>query len=226
MFFPYPIYEPSPPSPASPPPTQPNPIPNPSPSTSSPQKFSSAPSPTPPAPRTVQSQQRTHSNQATKTPTGPRPRAQNPPHSQPGHKEPPRNHGTRPEESPQGTRPEEPRREPGPKNPAGNQANEETPRKECAARGVRGVVPPGSAASPAEAALSGEHRATPGGYGGKPPGVAFIGVPTGARNAGSGAPTGDQSTDMNVTRKRPPLCQDPITTRSPDTAEQANHEAD
>jgi hypothetical protein len=28
------------------------------------------------------------------------------------------------------------------------------------------------------------HRATPGGYGGKPPGVAFIGVPTGARNAG------------------------------------------
>src|SRR5437016_2745426 len=29
-----------------------------------------------------------------------------------------------------------------------------------------------------------EDRATPGGYGGKPPGVAFIGVPTGARNAG------------------------------------------
>ncbi len=29
-----------------------------------------------------------------------------------------------------------------------------------------------------------KHRATPGGYGGKPPGVAFIGVPTGARNAG------------------------------------------
>jgi len=29
-----------------------------------------------------------------------------------------------------------------------------------------------------------EHRATPGGYGGKPPGVAIIGVPTGARNAG------------------------------------------
>src|SRR5215472_12646841 len=30
-----------------------------------------------------------------------------------------------------------------------------------------------------------EHRATPGGYGGKPPGVAFIGAPTGARNAGN-----------------------------------------
>jgi hypothetical protein len=48
-----------------------------------------------------------------------------------------------------------------------------------------------------------EHRATPGGYGGKPPGVAFIGVPTGARNAGSGAPTGDQSTAMHVTRNPP-----------------------
>jgi len=29
-----------------------------------------------------------------------------------------------------------------------------------------------------------EDSATPGGYGGKPPGVAIIGVPTGARNAG------------------------------------------
>jgi hypothetical protein len=35
----------------------------------------------------------------------------------------------------------------------------------------------------------------PGGYGGKPPGIAIIGVPTGARNAGNGAPTGDQSTN-------------------------------
>ena len=57
-------------------------------------------------------------------------------------------------------------------------------------------------------------RATPGGYGGKPPGVAIIGVPTGARNAGSGALTGDQSTDMNATRKHPLVCQDPIATRS------------
>jgi hypothetical protein len=56
--------------------------------------------------------------------------------------------------------------------------------------------------------------ATPGGYGGKPPGVAFIGVPTGARNAGCGAPTGDQSTDMNATRKPPRMCQDPITSPS------------
>ena len=58
------------------------------------------------------------------------------------------------------------------------------------------------------------HGATPGGYGGKPPGVAFIGVPTGARNAGHGAPTGDQSTDMNATRKPPRMCQDPITSPS------------
>jgi hypothetical protein len=51
-------------------------------------------------------------------------------------------------------------------------------------------------------------RATPGGYGGKPPGVAIIGVPTGARNAGSGAPTGDQDTDMNGTRPTPGMCRD------------------
>src|SRR5487761_443134 len=59
-------------------------------------------------------------------------------------------------------------------------------------------------------------RATPGGYGGKPPGVAIIGVPTGARNAGSGAPTGDQSTDMNGTRPTPCVCQDLKTTKSLD----------
>ena len=51
-------------------------------------------------------------------------------------------------------------------------------------------------------------RATPGGYGGKPPGVAIIGLPTGARKAGSGALTGDQSTDMNRTRAAPCMCQD------------------
>jgi hypothetical protein len=73
---------------------------------------------------------------------------------------------------------------------------------------------------------AGEHRATPGGYGGKPPGVAIIGVPTGARNAGSDAPTGDQSIDMNRTRKHPPVCQDPITTRSRDEPEQAQSPAD
>src|ERR1700722_9903940 len=61
---------------------------------------------------------------------------------------------------------------------------------------------------------SGQKRATPGGYGGKPPGVAFIGVPTGARNAGSGTPTGDQGTDMNGTRRAPPMCQDLISTES------------
>ena len=43
---------------------------------------------------------------------------------------------------------------------------------------LRACAPPGR---PPEAS---GHRATPGGYGGKPPGVAFIGVPTGARNAG------------------------------------------
>src|SRR5262249_36839669 len=69
-------------------------------------------------------------------------------------------------------------------------------------RGVRGVVPPEKHCEPVARGLkSPEHRATPGGYGGKPPGVAIIGVPTGARNAGSDAPTGDQSIDMNRTRK-------------------------
>src|SRR5450755_3617009 len=51
--------------------------------------------------------------------------------------------------------------------------------------GVRGVVPRESIASPTRAtSKTSEYGATPGGYGGKPPGVAFIGVPTGARNAG------------------------------------------
>src|SRR5579875_1147558 len=45
----------------------------------------------------------------------------------------------------------------------------------------------GAVAKPQNAA---EHRATPGGYGGKPPGVAFIGAPTGARNAGYRCPSG------------------------------------
>ena len=76
-------------------------------------------------------------------------------------------------------------------------------------RGVRGVAPRADTASHSEGPAGSEHGATPGGYGGKPPGVAFIGVPTGARNAGSGAPTGDQSTDMNATRKPPGTCQDP-----------------
>ncbi len=46
-----------------------------------------------------------------------------------------------------------------------------------------------------------------GGYGNEPASVVVIVVPMGARNAGSGALTGrgDQSTDMNGTRK-PPVC--------------------
>ena len=76
--------------------------------------------------------------------------------------------------------------------------------------GFRGVVPPGKHCEPMRnRPKGGEYRATPGGYGGKPPGVAIIGVPTGARNAGSGAPTGDQSTDMNATRKLPPYVSRP-----------------
>ena len=91
----------------------------------------------------------------------------------------------------------------------------------CHAGGSGGSSPRKSTASHRRRPLKGaEHRATPGGYGGKPPGVAIIGVPTGARNAGSGAPTGDQSTDMNATRKHPLVCQDPIPTRSRDGAEQ------
>ena len=59
-------------------------------------------------------------------------------------------------------------------------------------------------------------RATPGGYGGKPPGVAFIGAPTGARNAGIGAPAGDQSTGMHVTPIRPHVRQERIRSESGD----------
>jgi hypothetical protein len=59
-------------------------------------------------------------------------------------------------------------------------------------------------------------RATPGGYGGKPPGVAFIGAPTGARNAGNGAPAGDQSTGKHVTPNRPHVRQDRIRSESGD----------
>ena len=106
-------------------------------------------------------------------------------------------------------------------------ANGEHHPPQGAARGVRGVVPPEEHCEPPARGLKGpEHRATPGGYGGKPPGVAIIGVPTGARNAGSDAPTGDQSIDMNRTRKHPPVCQDPITTRSRDEPEQAQSPAD
>src|SRR5215469_10152111 len=59
-----------------------------------------------------------------------------------------------------------------------------------------------------------KERATPGGYGGKPPGVAFIGAPTGARNAGIGAPAGDQGTGKHVTPNPPLVRQDRIRTQS------------
>jgi len=55
-----------------------------------------------------------------------------------------------------------------------------------------------------------EDRATPGGYGGKPPGVAFIGVPTGARNAGRCSDGGPEHR-MYVTPKPPLARQDEIT---------------
>jgi hypothetical protein len=114
-----------------------------------------------------------------------------------------------------------------PPAPKRTRPTKRTPKARGPRGGFRGVVPPGERCEPSRSRLEGgEHRATPGGYGGKPPGVAIIGVPTGARNAGSGAPTGDQSTDMNVTRKRPGLCQDPITTGSRAEPEQANHEPD
>jgi hypothetical protein len=59
-----------------------------------------------------------------------------------------------------------------------------------------------------------KQRATPGGYGGKPPGVAFIGAPTGARNAGNGAPAGDQSTGKHVTPNLPHVRQERIESES------------
>ena len=55
-----------------------------------------------------------------------------------------------------------------------------------------------------------EHRATPGGYGGKPPGVAFIGVPTGARNAGRCSDGGPEH-HVHGTPKPPLVRQDLIT---------------
>ena len=48
-------------------------------------------------------------------------------------------------------------------------------------------------------------RATPGGYGGKPPGVAFIGAPTGARNAGTVPQRGTRAPTIMLHRT-PPLC--------------------
>ena len=54
---------------------------------------------------------------------------------------------------------------------------------------------------------TGEDGATPGGYGGKPPGVAFIGVPTGARNAGRCSDGGPEHR-MHVTPKTPLARQD------------------
>ena len=70
-----------------------------------------------------------------------------------------------------------------PTRPANGQSQERGLRG--APRGIRGSPPRANTAShwrgrPKDPG----HRATPGGYGGKPPGVAFIGVPTGARNAG------------------------------------------
>ena len=79
-----------------------------------------------------------------------------------------------------------------PKRPSGPQGRRPEPGPQVEAcrgwrpiGGLRGVVPPGETASLWRRRLKGaEDRATPGGYGGKPPGVAIIGVPTGARNAG------------------------------------------
>ena len=163
-------------------------------------------------------------------PSRPAPRPRSAPTKHPATQTPDTSHPTQPpnlpepQEGPKRTR-EGPERSQ--RGARGSRPTKKGPHSESATRGVRGVAPPGDVASPAEAAIkSGEHSATPGGYGGKPPGVAFIGVPTGARNAGSGAPAGDQSTGMNITRKRPRLCQDLITARSQDDAEQANHEAD
>jgi hypothetical protein len=112
-------------------------------------------------------------------------------------------------------------RRPAPTSPGGTSGVSSGPRGH-AGRNTSAQVTPVSLDAGAGIRSAGQARirkapgygATPGGYGGKPPGVAFIGVPTGARNAGCGAPTGDQSTDMNATRKPPRMCQDPITSPS------------
>jgi hypothetical protein len=83
--------------------------------------------------------------------------------------------------------------------------------------GVRGVSPRESTASHRRRRPKvAKYRATPGGYGGKPPGVASSAFRRGPGTPAVGAPTGDRSTDMNRTRKHPPLCQDLITTKSRD----------
>src|SRR5438477_11959598 len=80
--------------------------------------------------------------------------------------------------------------------------------------GAPGGIPPESTASHSEAGpKAGEDRATPGGYGGKPPGVAFIGVPTGARNAGRCSDGGPEHR-MHGTPKPPLVRQEPDYRRS------------
>ena len=74
------------------------------------------------------------------------------------------------------------------------------------AAGGSGGIPREKTASHGEAGhRAGEDRATPGGYGGKPPGVAFIGVPTGARNAGTVLQRGTRAPTIMLHRTSP-LC--------------------
>src|SRR5579863_9921410 len=70
--------------------------------------------------------------------------------------------------------------------------------------GLRGVSPRADTASPRRRPKGPEHRATPGGYGGKPPGVAIIGVPTGARNAGKWCSDGGPEHRRLCYTKAPP----------------------
>src|SRR5579859_447659 len=75
--------------------------------------------------------------------------------------------------------------------------------------GAPGGLPPGRYCEPPAKAQRPEHRATPGGYGGKTPGVAIIGVPTGARNAGKWCSDGGPEHRRLCYTKAPPCVSTP-----------------
>ena len=92
--------------------------------------------------------------------------------------------------------------------PRGRRWRPQPPQRPIGRQGAPGGIPPEKHREPWRSRpKADEDRATPGGYGGKPPGVAFIGVPTGARNAGRCSDGGPEHR-MHVTPKPPLVRQD------------------